>query len=63
MLGHYLEAKAKGRTSEANKRLVGLQPKGERDGRTVEVPLSEVRPGDIVQVRPGPATGCPPMAG
>ncbi|HHX89506.1 MAG TPA: copper-translocating P-type ATPase [Paracoccus sp.] len=56
LLGRYLEARAKGRTSEAIKRLVGLQPKVarvERDGQTVEVPLSEVRSGDIVQVRPG----------
>ena len=56
LLGRYLEAKAKGRTSEAIKRLVGLQPKTarvERNGETVEVPLSEVRAGDIVQVRPG----------
>ncbi|MRX50555.1 heavy metal translocating P-type ATPase [Paracoccus sp. S-4012] len=56
LLGRYLEAKAKGRTSEAIKRLVGLQPRTarvERDGRTVELPLSEVRAGDIVQVRPG----------
>jgi len=56
LLGRYLEAKAKGRTSEAIKRLVGLQAKTarvERDGRTVEVPLSEVRAGDVVQVRPG----------
>ena len=56
LLGRYLEAKAKGRTSEAIKRLVGLQPKTarvERDGQTVEIPLSEVRTNDIVQVRPG----------
>ena len=56
LLGRYLEAKAKGRTSEAIKRLVGLQAKTarvERDGKTIEVPLSEVRAGDIVQVRPG----------
>src|SRR5690625_2944001 len=56
LLGRYLEAKARGRTSEAITRLVGLQPKSarvERDGRTLEVPLSEVRSGDIVQVRPG----------
>ena len=56
LLGRYLEAKAKGRTSEAIKRLVGLQPKTarvERNGETVEVPLSEVRAGDVVQVRPG----------
>lgn len=56
LLGRYLEAKAKGRTSEAIKRLVGLQPKTarvERDGAVVEVPLADVRRGDIVQVRPG----------
>ncbi|MBX3584459.1 MAG: copper-translocating P-type ATPase [Rhizobiaceae bacterium] len=56
LLGRYLEAKAKGRTSEAIKRLVGLQPKTarvERDGQTVEIPLSEVLTNDIVQVRPG----------
>ena len=56
LLGRYLEAKARGRTSEAITRLVGLQPKTariERDGRTVEVPLSDVRSGDVVQVRPG----------
>ncbi|OQM73916.1 heavy metal translocating P-type ATPase [Manganibacter manganicus] len=56
LLGRYLEAKAKGRTSEAIKRLVRLQPKTarvERDGQTIEVSLSEVRTGDIVQARPG----------
>src|SRR3546814_9734961 len=55
-IGRYLEAKAKGRTSEAIKRLVGLQAKTarvERDGKTIEVPLSDVRAGDVVQVRPG----------
>ncbi|OBX17726.1 copper-translocating P-type ATPase [Erythrobacter sp. QSSC1-22B] len=56
LLGRYLEGKAKGRTSEAIKRLVGLQAKTARvlrDGKPVEVPLAEVRAGDIVQVRPG----------
>jgi len=56
LLGRFLEAKAKGRTSEAIKRLMGLQPKTariERNGEFVEVPLSEVRAGDVVQVRPG----------
>ena len=56
LVGRYLEAKAKGRTSEAIKRLVGLQPKTarvERDGAVAEVPLADVRQGDIVQVRPG----------
>src|SRR3546814_15169993 len=56
LIGRYLEAKAKGRTSEAIKRPVGLQAKTarvERDGKTIEVPLSDVRAGDVVQVRPG----------
>ena len=56
LLGRYLEARAKGRTSEAIKRLVGLQAKTarvERNGEVVEVPLADVRRGDIVQVRPG----------
>jgi len=56
LLGRLLEAKAKGRTSEAIKRLMGLQAKSarvERDGAFVEIPLDEVAVGDIVQVRPG----------
>ena len=56
LLGRYLEAKAKGRTSEAIKRLIGLQPNTafvERDGVFVEIPLANVRVGDLVQVRPG----------
>jgi heavy metal translocating P-type ATPase len=56
LLGRYLEARAKGRTSEAIKRLVGLQAKTARvmRGSTVmEMPVSEVRPGDLVEVRPG----------
>ncbi len=56
LLGRYLESKAKGRTSEAIKRLAGLQPKTARvvrDGHLSEVPLRDVRVGDIVQVRPG----------
>ncbi|MES2915057.1 MAG: heavy metal translocating P-type ATPase [Pseudomonadota bacterium] len=56
LLGRYLEARAKGRTSEAIKRLVGLQAKTARvvrDGASVEVPVAEVRPGDLVELRPG----------
>lgn len=56
LLGRYLEARAKGRTSEAIKRLVGLQAKTARvikDGTALEVPIAEVRPGDLVEVRPG----------
>jgi len=55
-LGKYLEAGAKGRTSEAIKKLMGLRPKTAhiiRDGREQDVPVEEVRVGDIVIVRPG----------
>jgi len=56
LLGRYLEARAKGRTSGAIQRLIGLQAKTarvRRDGAASEVPIAEVRPGDIVEVRPG----------
>lgn len=56
LLGRYLEAHAKGRTSEAIQRLVRLQPKVARvvrDGQAVEVPIATLVLGDIVQVRPG----------
>lgn len=56
LLGRMLEARAKGRTSEAIKRLVGLQAKTARvfrDGAVVELPIAEVRPSDLVEVRPG----------
>ncbi len=56
LLGRFLEARAKGRTSGAIRRLIGLQPKTaqiRRNGALVEVPIAEVRPGDIVAVRPG----------
>ncbi|HEJ9122698.1 TPA: cadmium-translocating P-type ATPase [Serratia marcescens] len=56
LLGRVLEARAKGRTSQAIKRLVGLQPKVarvERHGETVEIPLEQVVAGDVVFVRPG----------
>lgn len=56
LLGRYLEARAKGRTSDAIRRLVGLQPRTahlRRDGRTVEVPIEDVVAGDLVAVRPG----------
>lgn len=56
MLGRYLEAVSKGRTSEAIRRLVGLQPKTarvRRDGIVTEVPLNDVLVGDLVVVRPG----------
>ena len=56
MLGRYLEARAKGKTSDAIRSLVGLRPKTAtviRDGREVEVPVEAVVPGDIIIVRPG----------
>lgn len=62
-LGRYLEAKAKGRTSEAIKALVGLQPRKAtvlRDGSEFEVPLEDVQVGDVIVVKPGekvPADG------
>jgi Cu+-exporting ATPase len=55
-LGRYLEAKAKGRTSEAIKKLVGLQAKTAtvlRDGHEEEVAVEDVVIGDAILVRPG----------
>lgn len=56
ILGKWLEAKAKGRTSEAIKKLMGLQAKTARvvrNGQTLDIPLDQVVVGDIVIVRPG----------
>ncbi len=56
LLGKYLEALAKGRTSEAIRRLLDLGAKTawvEREGVVLELSLSDVRPGDTVRVRPG----------
>lgn len=56
LLGRLLEARAKGRTSEAIKHLMGLQPKMarvRRDGETREIPVAALRAGDMVLVRPG----------
>jgi len=56
LLGRFLEARAKGRTSEAIKKLIGLQPKTARvlrNGNEVDIPIEEVTPGDVVIVRPG----------
>lgn len=55
-LGKYLEARAKGQTSEAIKKLMGLRAKTARivrDGQEFEIPADEVQIGDIVSVRPG----------
>src|SRR5512140_874354 len=55
-LGKFLEARAKGRTSEAIKKLMGLRAKTARvvrAGTEVEVPADDVRVGDVVLVKPG----------
>jgi P-type Cu+ transporter len=55
-LGKFLEARAKGRTSEAIKKLMGLRAKTARiirDGVEAEVPVDEVKVGDLVLVHPG----------
>ena len=55
-LGKYLEAKAKGRTSEAVQKLVSLQARTARvirDGQELEIKTEEVRIGDVVMVKPG----------
>lgn len=56
LLGRYLEARAKGETSEAIRKLAGLQAKTAlrlRDGVETEVPIADLVPGDIIRVRPG----------
>jgi Cu+-exporting ATPase len=56
VLGRYLEARARGKTSEAIRKLMGLQAKTSRilvNGIEKEVPVEEVTVGDIVVVRPG----------
>lgn len=63
LMGRFLEAKAKSRTTDTIKKLLGLQPKTARvlrAGNELDIPLSEVVPGDMVIVRPGekiPADG------
>lgn len=56
LLGRYFEAKAKAGTSEAIKKLIGLQAKTARvihDGKEFDLPINEVEIGDIIRVRPG----------
>jgi Cu+-exporting ATPase len=55
-VGKYLEANAKGRTSEAIKRLMNLSPKTARvirDGKEVELPAEQISIGDVIVVKPG----------
>ena len=56
VLGKFLEARAKGRTSDALRKLMGLQARTARvvrDGQERDVPVEEVAAGDLVRVRPG----------
>lgn len=56
LLGRFLEAQAKGRTSQAIGRLLKLQATVAhvvRDGRTSDIPIGEVAAGDLLEVRPG----------
>lgn len=56
ILGKYLEARAKGRTSEAIQKLMGLAAKMARvvrNGETLDIPVDQVVKGDVVLVRPG----------
>ncbi len=56
LLGKYLESRSKGKTSEAIKKLMGLQPKTAtviKDEAEIEMPIEEVEVGDIMVVKPG----------
>ena len=56
LLGRTLEARARGRTSQAIRHLVGLQPRTahvRRDGQVVDLPAQALAVGDVVEIRPG----------
>jgi Cu+-exporting ATPase len=56
LLGRFLEARAKGQTSAAIKKLIGMQPKTAlviREGEQSEIPVEEVQVGNLILVRPG----------
>ncbi len=56
LLGRFLEARARGQTSEAIKKLIGMQPKTAlviREGKEREIPVEEDQVGDLILVRPG----------
>lgn len=56
LLGKFLESVAKGKTSEAIKKLMGLSPKTAiiiKDNKEIEIPIEEVEVGDIIVVKPG----------
>lgn len=56
LLGKYFESRAKGKTGEAIKKLMGLSPKTAiivKDDKEIEIPIEEVEVGDIIVVKPG----------
>jgi len=56
LLGRYLESRARGQTSDAIKKLIGLRPRTAlviREGKETEIPVEEVIVGDIIVMRPG----------
>jgi P-type E1-E2 ATPase len=57
LIGRLLEARARGKTSDAIRRLMRIQPRTARvrrdGGEVVEIPIAEVAVGDVVEVRPG----------
>ena len=56
LLGRYFEARAKGQTSEAIKKLIGLQARTARvvrEGKEIDIPIEQVVIGDVIRVRPG----------
>jgi len=56
LLGRFLETRARGQTSEAINKLIGMQPKMAlvvREGKETEIPVEDVEVGDLILVRPG----------
>ncbi len=56
LLGRFMEARAKGRTGQAIRKLISLQPKTafvERDGKTIELVIDEIVVGDLIHTKPG----------
>ncbi len=56
LVGRYLEARAKGRSSEAIRRLIGLQARSarvRRGGAVLDLSVDDVIPGDVIELRPG----------
>jgi Cu+-exporting ATPase len=56
LLGRFLEARAKGRTGQAIRKLIGLRPQTaqvKRNGKLIEIAVEDIVAGDLIQVRPG----------